>query len=50
MFQLCATEFNADNRRLSAKQRELITQFAETERHSSDTKVNGVTDKGNGYV
>ena len=44
MFEFCATQYN--NRRLSSKQKELIVQFAETERHSSDTKVNGVTDKG----
>lgn len=44
MFELCATKYNG--RRLSAKQKELIIQFAETERQSSDTKVNGVTDKG----
>lgn len=43
MFEFCATQYN---RRLSSKQKELIVQFAETERHSSDTHINGVTDKG----
>ena len=44
MFELCATQNN--DRRLSGKQKELIVQFAETERHNSDTKVNGLTDRG----
>lgn len=48
MFELRTAQYNNDGRRLSAKQKELIVQFAETERHSSDTKINGVTDKGKG--
>ena len=41
---MCAAQNN--DRRLSGKQKELIVQFAETERHSSDTKIDGVTDRG----
>lgn len=36
----------ATPKRLSAKQKDLIIQFAETERQSSDIKINGVTEKG----
>ena len=37
-------------RRLTSKQKELIVEFAETERYSSDTKIAGVTDKGEEIV
>lgn len=50
MFEFCATQYNCNDRRLSTKQRELIVQFAETEQHSSGTKINGVTDKGENMV
>jgi len=38
------------HRRLTSKQKELIVEFAETERHSGDTKIAGVTDKGEEIV
>ncbi|XP_065884980.1 dnaJ homolog subfamily A member 3, mitochondrial-like isoform X2 [Dysidea avara] len=32
-------------KRLTSRQKELIVEFAESERHSGDTKIDGVTDK-----